>query len=90
MAMHHCLMCGGVFERATNFCGGTICQLMVAPTPPSSPTTTQFLIADLADGLRVLNTLYGFGIPEETIQERAKNLAQAILGNYKIERLPDL
>lgn len=42
------------------------------------------MIEIIADGIRVLTT-YGIDIPEELIQERARNIAQVLL----VEETPD-
>ncbi len=43
------------------------------------------LIADIADGLRVLNTIHALSVSESVIGERARGIAAALLGNYRIE-----
>lgn len=47
------------------------------------------LIEDVSDSLRVFNnSVHGHSIPEDEIQERARATVTALLGNYKVERLP--
>lgn len=50
----------------------------------SRKALAEMLIRDLAEGLRVFNTLDGFSIPEEKIQARARNIASGLLGNYEV------
>jgi hypothetical protein len=43
------------------------------------------LVDDVAAGVRVLRTRDGVAVTDDQIAERARNIAAALLGNYRIE-----
>jgi hypothetical protein len=48
------------------------------------------MVRIVADGIRLLNTpmMGSRGIPEDDVLERARNVTQAIMGLYRLERWP--
>lgn len=50
--------------------------------------TEESLVADIRAGLLVLRTRDNVPISDDQIEERSRNLACGILGNYRVERLP--
>lgn len=45
------------------------------------------LVDDVAQGVRVLRTRDGVALTDAQIADRARNIAAALLGNYRIEPL---
>jgi len=58
---------------------------VVIPPPRS---LADRIVADILDGLRVLNTLDGLAIPEDLLWARARNIAAGILANYIVTDHP--
>jgi len=60
-----------------------------APASPAKrPDLYDDLVADIAEGIRQLNTIHGFAISEEAISDRAANIVQGLVCNYHIRALP--
>ena len=57
--------------------------------PPGYSPVVDQIIEDIAAGLRSLRTLDGHDISEESIYERARNIATCLVANYSISALPD-
>lgn len=47
------------------------------------------MLADVSEGIRVLKDRDGHPLTEEAIEERARNIVAGLVGNYRIEALPD-
>ena len=60
-----------------------------AAAPARAVTTREHLVADIAEGIRVLNRRGLADISEADVDDRARNIAAGILGNYTpFRRLP--
>jgi len=47
------------------------------------------LLADVSEGIRVLQVRDGIVLSEKQILERARNIVMGLVGNYRIESLDD-
>jgi hypothetical protein len=57
---------------------------------PPVRTRTDRMVADILEGLRVLNTLHGLAIAEAVLLDRARNITSGILGNYNVTDYPEV
>jgi hypothetical protein len=58
--------------------------------PPGRPVSlADRLVADVAEGLRVLRLRDGLQVTDEQCLERARNIVCGLIGNYKIEENSD-
>jgi hypothetical protein len=58
------------------------------PDEPDDGTVLQ-LLDDVSAGIRVLRARDGITLSDDQIQERARNIVMAIVGNYRIESIGD-
>jgi hypothetical protein len=58
------------------------------PDEPDHGTVLR-LLGDVSAGIRVLRARDGITLSDDQIQERARNIVMAIVGNYRIESIGD-
>lgn len=60
-------------------------------TPPVTESLLDSLVGDVVGGLAMFREPHcgGFDISDEQLKDRARNIVAGLIGNYRIERLPD-
>jgi hypothetical protein len=53
-----------------------------------SPAQVEQLVQDIAEDIYKLNNLPDVHLSDDQVFERARNIATALLGNYRMEPLP--
>jgi hypothetical protein len=61
--------------------------VLLPPVAMPNKSLTQRLQDDVAEGLRVLWKRDGVWISEDQIQDRARNIVQGLITNYRVEDL---
>lgn len=55
----------------------------------TSRQVAALLVADIAEGVRVLRTRDGVPLTDEQVDDRARNIVAGLVGNYAIRSLDD-
>lgn len=63
-----------------------VSALEVVPWDGATESLVDSLVSDIAMGIRVLRTRDGVWITEDQVLDRARNIAQGLIGNYRILR----